>query len=307
VLTYHDHYTRFDHLSWPLLRLIYVCLTLKTGTYFVLLVLMLTDYQKYKKLIFAFLILACTYESVYSFGSRIETLTILLAFVCCYHYKVEAISLKKGVSYMLGLAVLFSVIELFRASEFNLAIAQKVVAKEGGMPASEFGAVYFTSFHLYAERAHGTLPPKDWQMFFSDFISLIPFVDHIKWNPQYWYAKYYFPDAVVPPQTMGALADSAIWGGELDLLLRSLLNGGLFALLMRWFLRHREKWWVATIYCYCYATSIMVLKYSILYHLTPLVRIIIPTLLLGWVILRVERRLSSRKGQVRTGLPQGIP
>ena len=83
------------------------------------------------------------------------------------------------------------------------------------------------SFHLYFERKHNIMPSSDWRMFFNDFISIIPFIDHITYNPQYWYARNNFPTADVPPTTMGILADSAIWGGELDLLLRSLINGAL--------------------------------------------------------------------------------
>jgi hypothetical protein len=126
-------------------------------------------------------------------------------------------------------------------------------------------------------------------MFFNDIISIIPFIDHIKYNPQYWYARNYFPKAVVPPTTMGVLADSAIWGGEWDLLVRALINGALFALLTRWFLRRREKWWALTIYIYCFATCIMTLKYSVLFQLAPLFRVILPSLFLAEVLFRLQR------------------
>jgi len=99
----------------------------------------------------------------------------------------------------------------------------------------------------------------------------------------------------VPPQTMGVLADSAIWGGEFDLLIRSLLNGAIFALLTRWFLRRRDKWWALTIYIYCYATCIMTLKYSVLYQLTPLIRIIVPTLLLTGILFSLQRTIHRFK------------
>jgi hypothetical protein len=287
VTTYIDHYTRFDHLSWFALRFVYLCLLLKVGCYFILITFLFRHYQKFKLLIIFTVLVLCTYETAYSFGSRIETLTILLGVVCLYHYTVKPITLKMGLMSFLAIATLFSALELFRSSGFNLNVAQDAVSREGGMPASEFGAVYFTSFHLYAERTQGTLPKRELAMFFNDFISLIPFVDHTQWNPQYWYARHFFPDAVVPPQTMGPIADSAIWGGEIDLLLRSLVNGAIFAYVVRWFLHRKDKWWGVVIYIYCYATCVMTLKYSVFYQLTPLLKILLPTLLLVAAVRRM--------------------
>lgn len=287
VSNYIDHYTRFDHLPGLLLRVVYICLIFKTASYFILLVYLFNDFKRYKHLIYLTVLILCSYETAYSFGSRIETLTILLASVCLYHYKVKPITLKKGLLSLVLIGTLFSVIELLRSSEFNLAIAKNVVEKQGSGPASEFGAVYFTSFHLYAERNQGALPPREWPMFFNDFIALVPFADHTRWHPEFWYARNYFPNAVVPPETMGPIADSAIWGGELDLLFRSLINGVIFALLMRWFLSNSGKWWAMSVYVYCYATCIMTLKYSVFYQLQPLFKIMIPGLLLVELFRRV--------------------
>ena len=130
-------------------------------------------------------------------------------------------------------------------------------------------------------------------MFFNDFISLVTFADFTRWNPQYWYARNYFPDAIVPPETMGPIAESAIWGGEVDLLFRSLINGAFFAYLVRWFLRRKDKWWGVAIYVYCYATCVMTLKYSVFYILTPLLKTVLPTLL---VVEVVRRLMGARSG-----------
>jgi hypothetical protein len=116
-------------------------------------------------------------------------------------------------------------------------------------------------------------------MFFNDLISLVTFGDFVDWNPMNWYAKNYYPDSIVPPFTLGPISDSAIWGGEIDLFIRGLLNGIFFALIVRWFIRCHNRWWGATIYAYFYATCIMTLKYSIFFHFNPLVKNIIPAML----------------------------
>jgi hypothetical protein len=184
---------------------------------------------------------------------------------------------------------------MFRSAGFNLESAQSAVEYDGLKHASEFGAVYFTSFHLYAERALGSLPPRDWQMLFYDFIALLPFVEQTKYHPQYWYARNYTPQAEVPPVTMGILANSAIWGGEIDLLLRSFLNGAIFALLMRWFLKRSDRWWALTVYVYCYATCVMTLKYSVLFQLTPLAKIMLPTILLTGLLFKMHEIVTLKR------------
>ncbi len=117
-------------------------------------------------------------------------------------------------------------------------------------------------------------------MLINDLLAVVPFVDHETWNPMYWYARNYFPNAIVPPATVGPIAESAVWGGELDLAIRACLIGALYAGLMRWFLRRRTEWWALVIYSYLFATCVMTLKYSVLYQLAPLVRTLAPGLLL---------------------------
>lgn len=287
VTGYLEHYTRFDHLSWPLRKFVDLILLLKIGCYFVILSLMFNQYRKYRTLIFIVVPLVCVYELVYSSGSRITAFIILLAFLGFYHFRVNFISMKKGIVFLLVVAVVFSGVSIIRSSINYLEAAQTVI-KDNKIKSGESEAVYCTSFHLYSERSNGTLPPRDWKMFFYDFTALIPFVDHEENRPQFWYARNYFPEVDIPPTSFGVIADSAIWGGEFDLLVRSVISGAFFALLTRWFLYRREKWWALTIYIYCYATCVMVLKYSVFFQLTPLVRELIPVLLLTEGLLMLQ-------------------
>ena len=291
VNTYYEHYTRYDHLPWLTRKLVSVCVRLKLGMYTVLITFLFLNYKKYKYIIFVTVIAICLHEIIYSFGSRIETLIILLEVTCLYNYTVKSISLRKGLVACIALALLFSTVELFRTVQFDLTSAQEKVAQQGFKSASEFVSVYLPGFHLYAERVNGTLPPTQWPMFFNEFISIVTFGDFTRWNPMFWYAQNYFPDSVVPPFTLGPISDSAIWGGEVDLLLRGLVNGVFFAYLVRWFLRHKDKWWGVTIYVYCYATCIMTIKYSVFWHLTPLLKTLLPTI----IVIEAARRLMSSK------------
>src|SRR5208283_1638985 len=298
VNTYVDNYTRYDNLSWIARRLVTICTILKTGGTFVLLTAMFQNYRRYRFYIWPIVTLLAVYEIQFSLGSRIEAFMILVAAILLYHYAVKKITLSKGILAALACVLVFSVIETVRFAE-DFSVLKETELQARGMPAAELGAVFVTGFHLYSERSAGSLPPIEWQVFFNDFISMVPLVDQTKWHPMYWYARNYFPNAVVPPQTLGPIAESALWGGEIDLLIRGFINGVLFAFLMRWFARDGGKWQVMTIYVFCYSTCIMCLKYSIFYHLPPLVKIILPVVLIVSVLAKNIQSSTKLKGNSR--------
>jgi hypothetical protein len=286
VVQYVDHYTRFEHLGWFELRAVYVLLTLKTSAYFVLMAILFRRFPSYRLLAITAVFAICAYELSYSKGSRIETLSIMLGAACLYQFTVKPFTMKAVLVGLIAISALFSVVEVVRMLDLGGSGVAGALADEELGPASEFGAVFFTGYHLYADRASGGLPPAEWPMLINDLLAALPFVDHEMWNPMYWYARNYFPDAIVPPATMGPIAESAVWGGEIDLAIRAGLIGALYAGLMRWFLRRRTEWWALVIYSYLFATCVMTLKYSVLYQLAPLVRILGPGLLLFWVAIR---------------------
>jgi len=302
VESYWDHYIRYDHLPFVLRKFVSVALRLTLGIYCVLLVLMFRNASRYKYAIPVVVAAICLYETLYSYGARIQSLIVILQAVCLYHFLVKRVSIKKGALACLALAAVFSATEMVRSLGGDLASARSAVSDEGLAPATEFFAVFFTSFHLYAERAAGVLPPREWPMFFQDFISLVTWGDVTRWNPMYWYAANYYPDAAVPPFTMGPIADSALWGGEIDLFFRGLANGIFFAYLMRWFLRYRDRWWGMSIYVYCYASCILNLKYGAFFLLTPIVKTLLPTILLVSLVRRVRFKIrpSTRPATLKS-------
>jgi len=303
VETYIDNYTRYDNLSWIGKRVVAICDILKTGGTFVLLTIWFRHYNRYRLYIWSFVLLSAVYEVQFSFGSRIDAFFILTAASILYHYCVKRITLKRGLVVMLGFGLVFSVIEMARSPDFDFSAFKETVSEGQEMPAGELAAVFVPGFHLYAERSAGTLPPVPWQVFFNDFISIVPFVGETKWSPMYWYAENYFPDAVVPPLTVGPVAMSALWGGEIGLFVQGLINGILFAFLMRWFARGGGRWQVMTIYVFCYATCIMCLKYTIFWHLAPVVRIILPLVFIVSVLAKNIQSSTKLQGYSR---PQRI-
>jgi hypothetical protein len=279
VSTYMEHYARLDSLSSFTRRLVYLLLAVKAGSYYVLLTWMFGRYRKYRARLLILVTAICAYEVVYSHGARIVACFVIIAYIGLYNLQVRPIRLRQAAAVGALLALGFVSIESVRfADEVSL---ERVKATLTSEHASEFEAVYATGYHLYTERAHATLPSPPALMGIYELVAVVPFLDHTTSHPMYWYAREYFPDAEVPPATMGIVAMSAVWGGEWNLLAQGLLIGFLYALVVRWFERLREKWWALTTYVFLYATCVMTLKYSLLYQLIPFVQILAPALLVA--------------------------
>lgn len=287
VVTYYDNYTRYDHLSVPIRKIVSVLIRFKGGFYVILITLFFLNYKKYKFYIVISVLLICIYELLYSHGSRINIFIILLQFFFLYSYFVQVLSLKKLISYALILLTFFSIIEIIRLLDGNVESTKEVISEDGIKPPGELGALFITSFHLYSEREKGTLPKREWQMFFYDVISPFSFNSDTSLNPMYWYANYYFPESIVPPFTIGPIAESAIWGGEIDLFFRGLINGIYFAFIVKWFLKRRKKWWAIATYAFLFSYSVITLKYSVFFYLTPLFKDLLPTLLLVAILIKL--------------------
>jgi hypothetical protein len=295
VSNYYEHYLRYNHLPWLLHKFVSLCIRLSLGLYCLLLVFLFRNYQRYKLIIPVVVAAICTYEISYSYGARIQALIVLLMAMCLYHFNVRKVSPKIAFVAGVGLTALFTVVEVMRLLQFDWTLAPSALAEAGSKPAGEFVSVFYSGFHLYAERAQGTLPVREWPMFFTDIISLFTFGSFTRWNPMDWYTRNYAPDADVAPFTLGPIADSAMWGGEADLLVRAIVNGLFFAFLMRWFLRHKDRWWGLSVYVYCYATCILTLKYTVFLHLNLIEKNLIPTLLLVQAarVLKFKRQRAT--------------
>ena len=130
-------------------------------------------------------------------------------------------------------------------------------------------------------------------MFFYDFISPFTFNSDTRWNPMWWYSRNFYPLSDVPPFTIGPIAESAMWGGEFDLFFRGVLNGLFFSFIVNWFIQRRNKFWAVTIYVYCFSFSIITIKYSIFFYLTPIVKELIPTILITVFFIILIRRITQ--------------
>jgi hypothetical protein len=285
VESYYDYYLRYDGMSWVARRAIAVLINLKYGLYIILFVFMYARWSESRRIIIIWSLVIIAYELIYSYGSRIEALKIIMVNIYLYTSLVRRISVKKFVIYGLFILFLFSTVELIRSAMMgDMSISDYVLAY-GIKPASELGAIYFSGFRLYELAAQGAIADFDHLMLIYDIVSLIPFVnfDHI--NPMVWFAKNYYPEALVPPYTMGPISLSAIFGGEFDMLIRAFLLGSFLALIYNVQIRKYGSWVYTSIYAFCFSTVVMVLKYDVFWYLPQIFKMMLPSVAVAWGVL----------------------
>lgn len=292
VSEYIDSYTRYDALSPQLKFFVSLLSRLSRGMIVVLLVLLFANYKKNTYLIWMAIISLILFEFINTYGARIEILFMTLYCIFLYSQLVKNLNFKIILFIFILLFIFFTALEIFRASNFDMNSAINFVSDFKIQPASEFGSVFITGYHLYDVKNLDLMPSTDWPMLFSDFINIVLPNSYTQWNPMYWYATAFYPESVVPPATLGPIADSAIWGGEIDLAFRGLLNGIILALLVRFLIANNNKWWAVVIYTYCYGSCIMAIKYSPIYMLNPIIKTFSITLLAIFLLKIYAKKLN---------------
>lgn len=296
VETYYENYTRFDHLPTPLRMLISIFIRLNWGLYSLIFLFLFLNYEKYKKVIPYIVIVLIALDIFISKGSRIQSLLTIVGIFCLYNIYVNKINFSKIILSGISIVFIFTLIAALRIDQGGieaLDFASFILNLSG-----ELGSVYYTGFHLYEQRSLDILPYAPWQMFFYDFWAVTPFLDVTSWAPINWYHLNYFPDALVPPMTLGPIANSALWGGEFDLFFRGILCGMFYALMTRMFLSNRDNWIITAIYVFCFSTTIYIMKYSIFYHMQLIIKTLLPVIFLCWIITKINFSPSSNTKKV---------
>ena len=280
---YLESYERYNHLSRPLRLFISVIVRFKFAFIILFLIHFFIYFRDKKKIITIGFLLLMFLEAKYSAGARISVLFLLFTAFSLY---VILNGLPKIRILLVGILisfVLFSIVEKTRANDNDF--VDKELAQ---LIPGEFGSAFFTSFHLYQERDDNQLPKKSYKMLFFDFIApFIPNAEVVDIDPIFWYRNNYFPTAKVPPFTIGPIANTAIWEGEIGLIFRSWLCALIFAKFSNFITRRNISPFKLFIYLSVFSTSIMVIKYSIFFQLTLIFKNLIVPFILFLIIRNV--------------------
>lgn len=284
VENYYESYTRYDNLPWALKKIASLSIRVKMATYILILTFLFLDYKRFKYFIPIFVISSGVFEIIFNYGARIQFFIILMQAIFLYSIIIKPVSFRRLALIGAFLIVGLTAVQIIRLIDFQELgrFFETPITEIISLP-WEFNSVYYPNLHLYIERSSNNIPDVPILMFFNDFISLFTFGDFTKYNPMDWYFRQYHPDALVAPYTIGPIAESALWGGEFDLIFRATLNGFFFAFITRWFLERQNKWWALGIYTFFCASSLLTLKYSIFFNLILLTKTLFPVFLLVYL------------------------
>jgi hypothetical protein len=266
---------------------------LASGTKFILiLAIAFLPIKRWIKLFGLFMLILITV--LQSSGARIDIYFVFVGSGVAYVLIIKQIKLR-FVFLVAAFGMIASMfIEIFRFYDFDFSMTLNHIETYGIKPMGELGAVFFTGAHLYSLSEFDQLPRIDWRMFFYEFISLFVTNSNTEFNPQYWYWNTFYPEYLVPPQTNGPIADSALWGmGIIDLGFRAAFIGGIFGFLAKKLFVYKPSFYWFVIYVFFCSTCIMNLKYGVFWQLNPLVKTILPILGLLYFYRYLSRGLRG--------------
>lgn len=216
------------------------------------------------------------FATVTKMGGRTWYVMLVMAAGLLYHRLVKP----------LRVVVATAVVALLLTGALVYGVARDVgggletVAQAGSSPwatMNEFQALFGIAYELHDRKVAGTLGPVPWQIFANDAIMLVPkqLLPFYKGDPCLGYAA---ADGSGFGCVLGVISNAVIGLDWLELFLRGLVLGVVFALLHRWYVRRQDGYWTTFFYlCLClwsyytFRGSTFYFLYYIVYRFVPLV------------------------------------
>ena len=249
-----------------------------------ILVLLFMDYRRYRIAIWIWLTVE-TVLSVSRLGARSPLVFLLITTVFLYHRQARPLRFwRAGLLLVAGLAAYqsFGLVRSFGSFDIG---AVNILTGPG-----EFESHLGTGFDVMRRKNLGSLPPVPIQVYFADFLALIPsqVLPFPKWTGASWYLDVLKMKNLGYGFTFGSIAEAAIGFGWPDLMLRGALLGVIFALMHRFYIRRSDSFWVTALYIYLVVNSYNSFRSSTFYWVATLWLQVIPV----YIVIRL---LSGRQ------------
>jgi hypothetical protein len=230
-------------------------------------------------------------------GARTFYATLLLAAVLLYHRLVKPLPLARAailVSLLLGGLLLYGLSRDLRGGLSVLNTVAEPSARWSTM--NEFQAMYGIAYDLHARKTAGLVGHVPWQIYATDILQLIPsqILPFTKADPCVGYPVV---DGVGVGCVLSVIAQGIIGFDWLELILRGLVLGVLFALIHRWYAARQDGYWATMFYLFmclwCYYTfrgSTFFFAYYVVYRFVPL---LIGVRVMQLVLRRVLRAVDA--------------
>ena len=261
-------------------------------------VLLVTRFEQklYRFLLLGWLLLEVIL-SVTRMGSRSEMVLLLLSVILVYHWWVKP--LKTAVflpisAVFLTAFLLLGIVRSMNQDRTHLTPAEMLATARANPTAvagmtNEFQTLFATAYDLNQRKRSGLLAVP-WQLYISDFYMMIPkqMLPFTKIDPSQWYLEVIGQQDTGVGYMFGVLSQAVIGWGWLELLLRGVVLGYLFAKLHRWFIHHGSAFETTIIYTWLCVWSHYTYRSTTFYKLSDLLLHVLPVL---WIMRTVATGL----------------
>lgn len=292
--TYQDTYLALRHLplivqqvtgrlqSWlPVLRI-------------VLLVVLFTDYRK-NRVYILLLLLWVGASTLLRMHARTDLFVLLAAVAFLRHHIVRPMRVASVVFGGAALLTLFSVLGALRnISDTDVDLQAMMTG------ASEFEVIFGNAYDLSFIRQETGFFLEEPALYFADFVSVIPsqLLPFTKQTASSWYMNRYYPLVAQRGggHAFGAISESVVGFGVIEIVLRAIVLALLFAWIDRRFTARTVSVWAAAFYVWLAVTAYMSFRSTTFTLITLTLQVFIAPVLLLQVSLALWIRFSTRTG-----------
>lgn len=211
-------------------------------------------------------------------GARTYFVTLVMAGALLYHRLVKPLAFARAALLMaliLGGALVYGLSRDLGGGLAGLSTVANTTSSRWATM-NEFQALYGISYDLHARKEAGTLGPIPWQIYANDIIQLVP-SQMLPFTKADSCLGYPVVDGIGLGCVLGVISQAVVGLDWLELALRGVVLGFVFALIHRWYARRQDEYWTTAFYLclclWCYYTfrgSTFFFVYYIVYRFLPL-------------------------------------
>jgi hypothetical protein len=235
--------------------------------------------RRWRAALFVWLAIECA-TTIANMGSRTNLVMLLMAAMLLYHRLVRPLRLIRAAA--LGTLLIAGALAYGLARDLSNADAAASLAALSSATSSrwsamnEFQALYGIAYDLHARKAEGALGPIPWHVYANEFSQIVPsqLLPFPKADPC---VGYPIVDGIGIGCVLGVVAQAEIGFGWLELVVRGLAVGLVFAMIHRWYARRQDGYWSTVFYlCLClwsyytFRGSSFFIAYFVVYRFLPL-------------------------------------
>ena len=234
-----------------------------------ILAVLFLKYKKYNFLIYGWLFMVAT-TSFLKLGSRTELFLLLISAAILYHTLVKPLKFSWIILGGILVLALFTILGIIRGYSMS---SNPLLGLNFFNYSSEFEVVFANAYDLSQLKSEGLIDHLPISFYLADFLALFPqqVLPIEKIDPSSWYVNKFYPEyaALGGGLALGAISESILGWGWIDLIWRGSALGYLLGQLHRYYSLSRPSLWTFTFYIWVTVLSYQLFR-TTTFSLLPL-------------------------------------